>query len=71
MPKLVQFEIDIDKELENEEHETKRCIPPPTDLSFSDKLESSIFDDTPQPQVTNNDLASLHERVSLGIALVY
>lgn len=64
VPNLVAFEQEIDQELEKEQQETKRTIPPPTDVAGSLSRESDAhFDDSPQQQITNNDLESLHEKV--------
>ncbi|KAH9395319.1 Gas2l1p [Tyrophagus putrescentiae] len=64
-PTLVQFEQEIDQELEKDQQEsmTKRTLLPPTDVSALLGDSELIFDDTPQPQITNNDLESLHEKV--------
>lgn len=66
-PTLVQFEQEIDQELENDHQESmiKRTLMPPTDVSALLGDSELIFDDTPQQQITNNDLESLHEKVSL------
>lgn len=64
---MVQFEQEIDQELENDHQESmiKRTLMPPTDVSALLGDSELIFDDTPQQQITNNDLESLHEKVSL------
>ena len=72
-PTLVQFEQEIDQELEKDQQEsmTKRTLLPPTDVSALLGDSELIFDDTPQPQITNNDLESLHEKVSSILLINY
>ena len=63
---MVQFEQEIDIEIAKEQQEsmTKRTLQPPTDVSALLSDTELVFDDTPQQQITNNDLESLHEKVS-------
>lgn len=50
-PTLVQFEQEIDKELEKEQQQKE------------EQQNDCLYDSTPQQQITNNDLESLHEKV--------
>lgn len=59
-PTLVQFEQEIDQELEKEQQQAKHGY----DLQAGSLDEGAFQDCTPQQQITNNDLESLHEKVS-------
>ncbi|KAI2804377.1 Gas2l1p [Blomia tropicalis] len=60
-PTLVQFEQEIDQEMENEQKGKRVHSSETESLSSSD--DGLFVDETPHQQITNNDLESLHEKI--------